>query len=138
MNEIFKIIFGDYTFIQLFGFVWFFIIGYVINSLTETTGRDIKGKNTPEKWSWKFWFHDNWRRYVVTILSTYVLFRFYVQFVDTPLNDFEMLMMGLIGDNIGATAKRRIGIVKANREKLMANPNINGNGDVTPNDEDRG
>lgn len=119
MDEILKVIFGDYTFIQLFGFFWFLMIGYVINGLTETTGREVQSKTTPIKWNWKFWFHDNWRRYLTTILCTYILFRFYVEFVGSPLNDFEMLLMGLVGDGIGATAKKRINLVSADRKKLM-------------------
>ena len=119
MNEIFEVIFGAYTWVQLFGFTWFLFIGYLIYGLTETTGRDIQSVHTPKKFSWKFWFQDNWRRYLVTILSTYVLFRFYIEFTGHSLSDFEMLMMGLVGDGIGATAKKRITGVKANREKLM-------------------
>jgi len=119
MDEIFKTIFGDYTFIQLFGFFWFFLIGYIIYALTEISGRDVQSPTTPVKWSWKFWFHDNWRRYLTTILCTYILFRFYVEFVGTPLNNFESLLMGLVGDGIGATAKKRISSVSADRKKLM-------------------
>jgi len=119
MNEIFKVIFGDYTFIQLFGFTWFFIIGYIIYGLSETTGRDVKSVNTPKKWSWKFWYNDNWRRYIMSVLCTYVLFRFYVEFVGHSFSEFEALLMGIIGDGIGATAKKRIDIISANRKKLM-------------------
>lgn len=120
MNEIFEIIFGAYTWLEIFGFTWFLIIGYVIYALNETTSRDVTSPRTPRKWKWKFWIRDNWRRYLVTFLSTYVLFRFYTQFVGHPLTNFEALMMGLIGDGIGATAKKRIKRVQANREKLMA------------------
>lgn len=124
MDEFFKIIFGDYTFIQLFGFFWFFIIGYIIYALTEISGRDVQCPATPVKWSWKFWFHDNWRRYLTTILCTYILFRFYVEFVGTPLNNFESLLMGLVGDGIGATAKKRISSVSADRKKIMESLNV--------------
>ena len=119
MNEIFEVIFGIYTWIQLFGFAWFFVIGYIIYGLTETSGRDTISANTPKKWSWKFWFKDNWRRYLVTFLTTYIMFRFYIEFVGHEFTYFESLMMGLVGDGIGATAKNRIAIVKADREKLM-------------------
>jgi hypothetical protein len=125
MNEILKVIFGDYTFIELFGFIWFLFIGYAIYGLNETSLRDKDGKATPEKWSWKFWYHDNWKRYLATILSTYVLFIFYSQFVGNPLTNFEALMIGLIGDGLGATAKKRIDMTKANREKLMTDINEN-------------
>jgi hypothetical protein len=120
MDEIFKIIFGEYTWIELFGYAWFLIIGYVIYGLTETTGRDVQSTHTPKKWSWKFWLGDNWKRYLTTVLFTYIFFRFYIEFVGHPLTNFEALMMGLIGDGVGATAKKRVNALKADREKLMS------------------
>lgn len=119
MNEIFEVIFGAYAWIQIFGFTWFLAIGYIIYGLNEATGRDVLSKNTPKKWKWRFWIKDNWRRYLVTFLSTYIMFRFYVEFVGHEFTYFEALMMGLIGDGIGAAAKKRIKTVQANRERLM-------------------
>ena len=119
MNEIFEVIFGAYTWIQIFGFSWFLAIGYIIYGLNEASNRDKLGSKTPKKWKWRFWLKDNWRRYLVTFLSTYIMFRFYVEFVGHEFTYFEALMMGLIGDGIGATAKNKINMVKANREKLM-------------------
>ena len=49
------------------------------------------------------------------------MFRFYVEFVGHEFTYFEALMMGMIGDGIGATAKKRIKQVQIDREKLMAN-----------------
>jgi hypothetical protein len=119
MNEIFKIIFGDYTFVQLFGYMWFFIIGYVIYALTGVIGRDKSGVNTPAKWNFKFWFKDNWRRYLVTFLSTYIYFRFYIQFVGHPLANFDAFTIGLVGDGIGALLKSKIKVFSADRKQLM-------------------
>ena len=119
MNEIFKIIFDDYTFIQLFGYMWFFIIGYVIYALTEVFGRDKSGINIPAKWNFNFWFKDNWRRYLVTFLSTYIYFRFYIQFVGHPLANFDAFTIGLIGDGIGALLKSKVKLFSADRKKLM-------------------
>lgn len=119
MEEIFLRIFGGYTYVDLIVFGWYMIIGYGIKALDETTLRDKKSKNTPIKWSWNFWFKDNWRRYVVTILSTYIFFRFYVEFIGHELTDIEAFMLGLAGDNVGASAKGRIRAVKADREKLL-------------------
>jgi Na+/H+ antiporter NhaD/arsenite permease-like protein len=119
MNEIFQVIFGEYTGVQIFGYIWFLIIGYILYGLNETTSRNKLSSKTPRKWKWKFWIMDNWRRYLFTILSTYVFFRFYIEFVGHELTNFEALMIGLIGDGIGATAKNRIAIVKVNREKIM-------------------
>ena len=119
MEEIILRIFGGYTIIDLVVFTWFILIGYIIKAWDETTLRDKKSKHTPENWSWKFWFKDNWRRYIVTFLSTYIFFRFYVEFVGHELTEIEAFMIGLIGDNIGASAKGRINAVKADREKLL-------------------
>jgi hypothetical protein len=119
MNEIFKHIFGDYTGVQLFGFLWFFIVGYVIYGLTEITNRNIQSNNTPLKWNWKFWFKDNWRRYLTTILCTYVLFRFYIELSGHSFGDFDAVILGLIGDGVAAILKKRIGIIASDRKKLM-------------------
>ena len=119
MTEFLNIIFGDYTTAQLFGFMWFFLIGYFIYGLTETTGRDVNSPNTPKKWSWKFWFYDNWRRYIITFLCSYVLFRFYAELTEHPFSNIDAVTMGLIGDGIAAVLKERVKVVGANRIKIM-------------------
>jgi hypothetical protein len=119
MIEFLKHIFGNYNLIQMLSFGWFFLIGYLIYGLTETSGRDPQSKNTPFKWKWRFWFKDNWRRYLITILTTYVMFRFYIEIVGHEFTDFEALMMGLIGDGIAATLKKRVAGLSANRKEIM-------------------
>jgi hypothetical protein len=125
MSEFFKIIFGEFTGIQLLGYLWFFIIGYIIFGLTEVSGRDVPGAKTPVNWSWKFWFHDNWRRYITTILCTYVLFRFYTEVSGHPFGNFDAISLGLIGDGIAATMKKRVKTIGGDREKLTNEINNN-------------
>ena len=133
MHDFLKIIFGDFTsWVQLFGYFWFFLIGYIIYFLTEATGRDAKSPHTPRKWSWKFWFYDNWRRYLTTILCTYVLFRFYIEICGHPFGNFDALTLGLLGDGLGATLKKRVSMISADREGYMKN---NGNNDNNINDD---
>ena len=79
MSEIFEVIFGTYTWVQLFGFAWFIMIGYIIYGLNETSSRDKLGTKTPKKWKWRFWLKDNWRRY----LAKYYQHMFYL---DSILN----------------------------------------------------
>ena len=121
MSEFFKTVFGEYTGIQLLGYLWFFFIGYAIYFLTEASGRDVQSKATPVKWSWKFWFYDNWRRYLTTLLCTYVLFRFYIEVCGHPFGNFDAVSLGLIGDGIAATVKRRIKGIGGDRDELMKN-----------------
>ena len=47
MSELLKTMFGEYTSIQLLGYLWFFLIGYIIYFLTETTGRNVQNPHTP-------------------------------------------------------------------------------------------
>ena len=120
MKEIVEVLFGNYTFPELFGFIWFFLIGYIITAWDETSERDKKSKNTPEKWSWKFWWKDNRKKYVVTVLATYLLFRFYIEFTGRPLTYFECVMLGMVGDGIGIKAKKRLDFLKADRKMIMS------------------
>lgn len=110
-------ILGGYTLTDVLGYLWFFLIGYAIYGLNETSERDKQSKNTPKEWSWKFWANDNWKRYIVTILSTYIMFRFYVEIVGHEFSNFEALMLGLIGDGIGAKAKKRVAGLSGKRNK---------------------
>jgi len=123
VNELFKILFGDFTLVQLFGYSWFFLIGYIINFLSETTGRDVKSKNTPQKWNWKFWIKDNYKRYITTILCTYILFRFYTEMSGHDFGYYDAVILGLLGDGVSATIKKRVkGLGNENdRRRYMEN-----------------
>lgn len=119
MSEFFTIIFGDYTAVQLFGFLWFFVIGYLVYGLIETSGRDVQGTRTPKKWSWKFWLKDNLKRYLTTILASYVLFRFYAEMSGHEFGNLDALTFGLLGDGLSATLKKRLKWFKNDRTRLM-------------------
>ena len=118
MDEFFKIIFGEYSGVQLLGYLFFFIVGYLIYGLTEISGRDVQSPATPVKWSWKFWFFDNWRRYLTTILCTFILFRFSTEVSGHPFGNFDAVTLGLIGDGIAATLKERIKAIGGNQQEL--------------------
>lgn len=120
MNEFFEIIFGNFTMVQLLAYAWFFIIGYIIYGLIETTGRDKLSRKTPRKWSWKFWFKDNWRRYLLTILCSYVFFRFYTELSGHPFGYFDAITLGLLGDGAATTIKKRVKGINGDREELTA------------------
>lgn len=123
MEEFKTALFGAYSWGQLLGFMWFIFIGYLYNYLNETSDRDKASTKTPVKWSWRFWFYDNWRRYLVSILATYIFFRFYIDFTGHELTYFECALIGIVGDNIAASAKSKISFFKADRQKLLEEEN---------------
>jgi hypothetical protein len=49
MEEFKLAVFGNYAWGQLFGFMWFIIIGYLYNTLDETTKRNKQSPCTPVK-----------------------------------------------------------------------------------------
>jgi hypothetical protein len=118
MDEFFNIIFGEYSAPELFGFLWFFLIAYIIYGLTEVSGRDKSSPNTPNKFSLKFWFKDNWRRYLVTILCSYMFFKFYMELSGHPFGNFDAVTLGLLGDGAAATIKKRVKAISGDREEL--------------------
>jgi len=118
-NFINEIILGGYSLMNALGYLWFFIIGFLIYGLNEADDRDVNSTNTPKKWSWIFWFKDNWRRYFVTFLSTYIMFIFYVQIVGHEFSNFEALMLGMIGDGVGAKIKKKSTNTSINRKQIM-------------------
>ena len=120
MSEFIKIVLGDFTPVEAIGYAWFFIIGYLIYGLTEVSGRDNSSKNTPKEWSWKFWFHDNWKRYLTTILCSYIFFRFYNELSGHSFSNIDAVMLGMIGDGMGATIKNRAFNLKESRIKIMS------------------
>jgi hypothetical protein len=119
MNDFIKMIFGNYSSMQMLGYLWFFLIGYIIYGLNETTGRDVASLDTPQKWNFLFWWKDNRKRYIATILSTYVLFIFYTKMTGHVLENIDCLLLGLCGDHVGKVLKDRVGLISANREELM-------------------
>lgn len=119
MDELIKIIFGDFTVMQLLGFLWFFIVGYIVYGLIETTGRDVNSPNTPKKWSWKFWLKDNLKRYLATIILSYAFFRFYGEISGHPFAYIDAFTLGLLGDGAAAVIKGRFKTFQADRAKLM-------------------
>jgi len=123
LEELMQIIWGDFTIIEMIGYIWFFVIGYVIYGLNETTARDVNSGKTPKKWSWKFWFHDNWRRYLTTLLCTYILFRFYNEISGHDFGYFDAVTMGMIGDGVSVAIVSRVKGLGSDRNALISKYN---------------
>ena len=58
-------------------------------------------------------------------MCTYILFRFYIEICGHPFGNFDAVSLGLIGDGIAATVKRRVKAVSGDRDELMDDYNAN-------------
>jgi len=110
---------GGYTKWEMIGYAIFILMGMFLFSYLEVENRDRESKNTPKKFSWKFWIYDNIRRYIASILLVYILFRFSHEMMGRELDEFTALMMGFTADGIVGMKKKSINALKQNREKYM-------------------
>lgn len=118
-TEVLEMIIGGYTLGEMIGLMFFMILGFIMFTILDVENRDVSSKKTPSKFSWKFFALDNIRRYIGSLLLTYVFFRFYDDLTGQMLTPFNALMMGFMGDGIVGMQKKKMKILKSNREKVM-------------------
>ena len=54
----------------------FALFGWVIYKSITAQGRDRKSSRSPIKWSWSFWFRDNWHEALIHMVIMFCLVRF--------------------------------------------------------------
>lgn len=120
MDELWMMLTGGYTKWQLLGYFIFFLIGMFLFSYLEVENRNVKSTETPKKFSWKFFYKDNIKRYIGSIVLIYVLFRFYPELTGQDLNEFSAIMLGFMGDGIVGMKKSSSKLLRANRNKILS------------------
>jgi len=118
-SEVIEMLIGGYTLGEMIGLFIFMILGFILFTLLEVENRDKESNKTPKKFSWRFFALDNIKRYVASLLLTYVFFRFYDDLTGQALTPFNALMLGFMGDGIVGMQKKKFQILKANREEVM-------------------
>jgi hypothetical protein len=125
MDKLWLMLFGGYDIWELIGYSIFFVLGMFLYSYLEVENRDKLSKNTPTKFSWKFWYKDNVKRYMASVLMVYVLFRFFIEMTGQELSEFTAMLMGFTGDGVVGMKKRSIKGLNSNRDKIMKENNFN-------------
>lgn len=125
MEKLGLMLFGGYSVWELIGYGVFFILGMFLYSYLEVENRNKLSNNTPKKFSWKFFYKDNIKRYVASVLLVYVLFRFFIEMTGQELNEFTALLMGFTGDGVIGMKKKSIKGLNTNRDNLMKEQNNN-------------
>ena len=119
MNELYEILFLSYSIPQMIGYSIFFIFGIFMYSYLEVDNRDKSSKNTPTKFNWKFFYKDNLKRYLATILVVYISFRFFVEITGNPLDEFTAFLLGFTGDGIVGMNKKKLKQLQYKREEFI-------------------
>jgi len=119
MEELYKMIFGEYTIWQTLGFYFFMLVGVGAYGVMEVQNRDLDSLKTPKKFSWKFWYKDNLKRYAATIIFLYVQFRFFKELTGTELSEYASFLLGFSSDGIVGMQKKTTKFLSSDREKII-------------------
>lgn len=76
-TELLSYLSGGMTPAYLLASMLFVAIGAVLNIGLDVFNRDKKSTNTPEMFSWAFFFRDNILRFLFNVLAAYSIVRFF-------------------------------------------------------------
>ena len=94
MQSFIEQIFGTTDLLQVFVGWLFGMVGVLVSLLLHTTQRDPASQRTPESFSWKFLFKDNYRRLTTSVLLVFLCLRF-SSYLGLP-NREDVALMGFI------------------------------------------
>jgi len=118
MEELKQMLLADYSIAQFLGYLFFMLLGVAYYSFLEIRNRNVDSKETPQKFSWKFWYRDNLKRYIGTLITIYVLFRFFPELTGNSLDEFTAFLLGFSGDGVVGLNKKSTKLLKQKRTKI--------------------
>lgn len=83
----------------------FALIGIILSLRLQIIKRDVASARSPIRWSWSFFFLDNAKRMVTTVLLTFVALRFCQELLGIRLTMWFSLLIGLGLDKIAQFLK---------------------------------
>jgi hypothetical protein len=93
------------------GLLFFALFGAVLSLLLQTTSRDVKSEASPVHFSWSFFFLDNWKRIVTTLMLIYVALRFAPDLMGIEISNFWALIIGFGNDKIAQFLKDKTNLL---------------------------
>jgi hypothetical protein len=119
MNEIASYLIGDLGVAKFAAAFIFAIIGVVLSLLWSTTVRNPSSDKSPQHFSWKFYWFDNARRILKSVVSTLLTVFVSIRFVNELLGvEFSMATCFLIG----LFLDRVVVFIKKKQENFASKP----------------
>jgi hypothetical protein len=124
MKEFVSILLGNATIPMFCALFFYALLGVIIKLLIHATTRDPEKGETPNKFSIKFLFKDNWKRLLLSIILVYVVIRFLSQFliVDVTNNPeihlFGAIVVGFSCDSLSEWFKSKVNALRVDRDKI--------------------
>lgn len=111
MKEFLQLLLGDQA-PQTFGVLLFYaLFGAALSLLLHTTERDPNSNRTPDKFCWKFFFRDNWKRIVTGIMMIGATLRFTPELFGIEISEFWALVIGLSHDRLAQLIKDKTNLL---------------------------
>lgn len=82
-------------------------LGILLALTLQALFRNKYSETTPTVWSWKFWFLDNWRKALITIILVYISIVFSYQVFQVEISTWFAFLIGLGFDNILKLVKNK-------------------------------
>lgn len=127
MKEFISYFIGNYSPAMFAAMLVFALIGAMIMWTIDVRKRDKTSKSTPEAFSLKFWFMDNYPRMIGGLLLVYISLRFLTALIPGEWfaafpDEAEFILSVAIGishDKLGDYILRKLNITDNNRERVM-------------------
>lgn len=111
MNEIVSYLIGDLGVAKFFAAFIFALIGVSLSLLWGTTQRNPESDKSPVHFSWNFFWNDNTKRILKSIISTiltvFVSIRFMKDLFGIEFSMVGSLLIGLFLDQVVAIIKKK-------------------------------
>lgn len=106
-QSISDIILGGITPQYFAAMLLFAIMGVAVNIISDVSRRDKPSEHSPQEFSLKYWWGDNWRRVVATVILLPVALLTSAEMIGLELTKFNAFVIGFGADHLIEIAKRK-------------------------------
>lgn len=106
-QELLSYLIGEGSVAQLIAALLFAHFAAFVAYLYRVSKRDPQSPRTPFRFSWEFFWCDNSRRILRTILSIFLLVRFSREFLGAEQTMYGSVLIGLASDRLGKLMARK-------------------------------
>lgn len=111
MNEFKSALLGNASGWVFVALVYFALFGACLSLLLQTTSRDVASAATPAHFSWNFFFADNWKRILTSLMLIYAALRFAPELFGVDISNFWSLIIGFANDKIAQVIKDKTSLL---------------------------
>lgn len=106
-QSVIDIILGGMTLNYFLAMLLIALVGVVVNMVSDIQRRDKPSKSSPEGFSLKYWWKDNWKRVTATAILLPIALLTSADMFGLKLTTLNAFMIGFGADHLMEIAKRK-------------------------------